>query len=173
MTEIHQWCKMYCHILDSTSNFFQVSVILCLAACTQLKCCSEWPLFPAMWSSWIFERVPSICSLLNSSTSIDTRNFWFGIIILATGDPCLLSVLLQRHSRDCWDFQLLKCILNGFLEFDILTINEVTSSQSSCIFELRFVTCPILLFLRFRVLWHTSPDFWQQIIRSWCYLSFR
>ena len=153
----------FCHSLSTAS----------LAACTKLKSCSKLLLFPTMWSSWIFDRVPSIRSLLNSSTSFDARNFWFGIIILAAGGPCLLSVHLQDTAGTVGTS-------NFFRVFLMNSLNSVSQDQWSnfllslfCIIKLRFFTSKILLFLRFRVLWHTSQDFWQQMIRSWYYLSFR
>ena len=165
---LYYWCFFCSSINDAkctvtskipSSKFSEVSVILCpLLLQLHVSNCSvavNFFFFPAMWSSWIFSTVPTIRSLLNSSVlPLMHVIFDLGSSFLQRAGvrACYLS-FLQGTAGSCWDFQLLPCILKDFLEFDILRINEVTSSQSSCIIELRFFhLSQFCFFLRFWVL---------------------
>ena len=54
---------------------------------------------------------------------------------------------LTRHGCFHRHFQLFPRVLDGFFELKISRINKVDASQSSCIVELRFFDCPLLLLL--------------------------
>ena len=49
-----------------------------------------------------------------------------------------------RHCRSNWYFQSLTSILDGFLEFLILRVNEVDPSQFSCVIQMELFIRPLL-----------------------------
>ena len=51
-------------------------------------------------------------------------------------------------------FQLLTCVLDGFLEFLILGVDEINSTQFSCVFEMNLFFRPLLFFLQLGMLSH-------------------
>ena len=71
-----------------------------------------------------------------------------------------LLACLARHSGSHWCFQFLASILSGFLEFLVLRVNEINSSQSYGIIEFRFFIGPIVLLLQLRISSQLRPEFW-------------
>ena len=53
--------------------------------------------------------------------------------------------LFARHCCIHWNFQLSRCVLDGFLIFSIFRIDEINASQPSSIIEFWFLVCPFLL----------------------------
>ena len=49
-------------------------------------------------------------------------------------------------------------------EFLIIRINEINTTQSSGIVDLRFFDCPLLLLFAFRRIGHIFPNLWQQSV---------
>ena len=66
----------------------------------------------------------------------NTRKFSFDTSGFISSHP-MLTVLacLARHRGSHWCFQILASILDGFFEFLVLEVDEVDSSQFSCIIE--------------------------------------
>ena len=56
-----------------------------------------------------------------------------------------LLACLARHSGSHWCFQFLASILNGFFEFLFLWVNEINSSQFSCVVKMELLMLPLLL----------------------------
>ena len=71
------------------------------------------------------------------------------------------------HSKSHWCFQLLTRVLDGFLEFLILTVHERNSTQFSCVFR------PLLLLLQLGILSHWLPWLWPWMIWLGCKLCSR
>ena len=59
-----------------------------------------------------------------------------------------------RHSGSHWYFNFLTRVLDGFFEFRILGVDEIDSTQFSCIVKMNLFFRPFLLFLQLGVLSH-------------------
>ena len=57
-------------------------------------------------------------------------------------------------------FPISTSILDGFLEFLILGVDEIDPSQFSSVFKMELFIRPLLLLLQLGVLSHFVPDFW-------------
>ena len=99
----------------------------------------------------------------------------FVLILLDASLPQFLIVFknFAEHSRSHWCFQFLTSIPDGFLEFLILRVDEMDSSQFSCVFKMELFIRPLLLFLSFGMLSHWLPDFWPYMIWPGCKLFSR
>ena len=65
----------------------------------------------------------------------NTRKSCFNFIGCTT--PTIFHSL-AGHRRSHWYFQFLTSILNGFLEFLIPRVNEIDTTQSSCVLQMEF-----------------------------------
>ena len=63
-------------------------------------------------------------------------------------------IILQGIAGATDVFQLLTRVLDGFLVLLILGVDEIDSSQFSCVFEMNLFDRPLLLFLQLGVLSH-------------------
>ena len=75
-----------------------------------------------------------------------------------------------RAKKSHWFFQLLTCVLDGFLEFRILGVDEMDSSQFSCVFKVELFIEPLLLLLQLGVLSHWLPELSPEMILPACFL---
>ena len=66
-----------------------------------------------------------------------------------------------RHSRSHWCFQLHTCVLDGFLEFHILGVDEIDPTQFSCVVEMNFFFSPL-----------SASKVWLLVRRDGCIWSF-
>ena len=78
----------------------------------------------------------------------------------ATGFPARTMLKFTRHC--CWhrNFQLSSSICHFSLEFLIVRVNEVNTTQTSGIVELWFLDFPLLLLFAFRCIGHMFPHLW-------------
>ena len=88
----------------------------------------------------------------------------------ATSFPVRYSLGLARHCCCHRNFQLSTRILHDILDFFIIWINEVNTTQFSCIDELRFLDSPLLFFFAFRLVRQVFPHLWPQSVWSGCRL---
>ena len=124
-----------------------------------------------MWSSWWFGTDSPIRSLVDSSASRIHASFVF--ILLDAPLPQFFFYNFAGHSRSNWCFQFLTNILDGFLKFLILRVNEVDPSPFSCVFKMELFIRPLLLLLQLGVLSHFRPEFWLWMIWPGCKLFSR
>ena len=82
----------------------------------------------------------------------------------ATGFPVLIALKLARHCGWHWIFHLSTRIFLDILEFLIITINEINTTQSSGIVELWFLEAHHLLFFAFRRIGHIFPNVLPQSV---------
>ena len=92
--------------------------------------------------------------------------FRLAILFNATGFPVLLTLSLARHCDWHRNFQFSTRILHDILEFFIIWINEVNTTQFSGIVELRFCDSPLMLFFAFRRVRHIFPNLGPQSVWS-------
>ena len=90
----------------------------------------------------------------------------------ATGLPVLATLKFAVHCSWHRNFQLSTRIFHKTLEFLIIRINEVNTTQFFSIVELRFFDSPLLLFFAFRRIRHIFPNLWPQSVWSGCGLVF-
>ena len=81
----------------------------------------------------------------------------------ATSLPVLITLKFARHCSWHENFQLSASIIHEIFEF-FIRINEVNTTQSSCIVELWFLESPFLLFFAFRRIGHIFPNLWPQSV---------
>ena len=79
----------------------------------------------------------------------NTRKFRLNFVGCTT--PTIF-LILQGIAGATDVFQLLTCVLDGFFEFRILGVDEIDSSQSSCVFKMELFLRPLLLLLQLGVL---------------------
>ena len=84
----------------------------------------------------------------------NTRKFC--LIFVRSATPTILHNF-AGHSRSHWCFQLLTVVLDGFLEFLILGVDEIDPTQFSCFLKMELLFRPLLLFLQFGMLSHWLP----------------
>ena len=108
----------------------------------------------AIWSSWRFGNDSPIRSLIDSSASRIHASLVFNFVRSAT--PTILHNF-TGHSRSNWCFQLLTYVLDGFLKFLILWVDEINSSQFSCVIKMNLFFSPLLLLLQLGILSHWLP----------------
>ena len=114
----------------------------------------------------VVESLP--CTFVDSSASTIHAYLCLANARGATDLPALSSSGLARHC--CWyrNFQLSPRIVNSLLEFPICWINEVNTSQFSCIVKHRLFDSTLLLLFSFRRLWHVFPCLWPQGVWPGC-----
>ena len=134
---------------------------------TKLYCCNEFSPFPAIWSSWWFGIEFPIRILEDSSPSRTHASFVFNFVGCTT--PTILHNFAW-HSRSNWCFQLLTRVLDGFLKFRIVRVDETIPSQFSCVFKMELLIRRLLLLFQLGVLSHWSPKLWPQMIWPGCKL---
>ena len=82
---------------------------------------------------------------MDSFASKNARKFGFNFV------GCTTPAIFQNftgHSRSDRCFQLLTRVLDGFLVFLILGVDEINPTQSSCVFKTNLFLRPLLLLLQ-------------------------
>ena len=119
MTEIRQWCKMYCHILGSSSKFSQVSVILCplLLQLHVPNWSSAVNYFFFLQSDLLEFSVEFLTYVVSWIPLLPLMHVIFdlGSSFLLRVVPCLLSVLLQDIAGTVGTFNFFRAFLTNSL----------------------------------------------------------
>ena len=91
----------------------------------------------------------SFHALPRSFIGLNNASVFCLALVNATGFPALLTLKFARHCGWHRNFQLSTRILNNILRFSIIKINEVNTTQSPGIVDLRFCDGLLLLFFAF------------------------
>ena len=122
--------------------------------------------FPAIWSSWFLWGDPSMRFFVHSSASKMQAYFVLQSFFNATSFPVLLTLKFAKRCGWHRNFQVSTRSHHDILEFLIIRINEVNTTQSSGTVELRFFDSPLLLLFAFRRIRHIFPNLWPQSVWS-------
>ena len=114
----------------------------------------------ALWCSFNFNtllasfhaasRAPCSC---HSVSSWDQSSNFGALGLRWWGSPG------QMYPSEGFWSQILR-VLDGFFEFRILGVDEIDSTQFSCVFKMNLFLRPLLLFLQLCMLSHWFPELW-------------
>ena len=174
-----------CQAGNFSSFFFPFFVLCCfsrrgfsLLGAWEWTCAQDyndsmsWTPFPAMWSSWSLCRVPPKSFLVDSSAS--TMHAYFDLRVSDSPQVCPANarratgllysrpLVLQGIAAGIGTSNFLRAFSKSFLGFLTCWVNEVNTSQCSCIVKLRFFDSPLLLLFSYWRFWHVFPYLWPQ-----------
>ena len=182
MTDVHQWCKMNCSArrpcfidhLFLTFDFRQVPrrkflqffpfLVHCCFCCRNFHSLRHMNKFvnQIVILQWILTFSCNMIFVIwwcrvshtHSCGFISFQNTRkFCLVFVRSATPTILHNF-AGHSRSNWRLQFLTCVLDGFLEFLILGVDEINSTQFSCVIEMNLFFRPFLLSPS---AWHSCP----------------
>ena len=85
---------------------------------------------------------------------------------IAAGFSAAICCVSQSIAAGIGNSNFLRAFFHGVFKFFIIRFNEEDTTSLSCIIELWFLDCPLLLCLAFRCIRHMLPQIWPYIVGS-------
>ena len=112
-----------------------------------------------MWSSWRVGNDSPFRSLADSLAPRIHASFVLVLLNAPLPQFLLFLIFLQGIAGATGVSNFLRAFLMVFLKFLVLRVDEIDSSQFSCVIQMELFMWPLLLFLQLGVLSHFQPEF--------------